>query len=88
MQLLQEIRADSSGKNLYLSAAVGLTTFIGYDGNPSANLSGFAAVLDHVTVKAYDINVGIHVSHRDEHLIIFYTAPMVHWCCWAQLSFE
>ena len=65
LAFLQELRQDPTGKNLYISAAVAPTTFIGSDGNPMTNLSDFAAVLNHINVMNYDINVGTrHVSHR------------------------
>lgn len=56
LAFLQALRQDPAGKNLYLSAAVSPAPFIGSDGNPMTDVSGFAAVLDHITIMNYDIN--------------------------------
>jgi chitinase len=56
LAFLQELRQDPTGKNLYISAAVAPTPFIGSDGNPMTNLSDFAAVLNHINIMNYDIN--------------------------------
>ena len=71
LAFLQQLRQDPTGKNLYISAAVSPTTFIGSDGTPMTNVSDFAAVLDHINIMNYDINVGTrHVSRERPHLII------------------
>jgi hypothetical protein len=46
--LLEEIRATKPGKELVLSAAVSVAPFDGPDGNPLADVSAFAAVLDFI----------------------------------------
>jgi chitinase len=46
LSFLQALRAKAS--NLILSAAVGITPFNGPDGNPMADVSAFAQVLDHI----------------------------------------
>lgn len=43
------------GKKLVLSAAVSLTPFAGADGTPSADVRGFAKVLDFIEVMDYDV---------------------------------
>jgi hypothetical protein len=79
LAFLQELRQDPTGKNLYISAAVAPTPFIGSDGNPMTNLSDFAAVLNHINIMNYDINVGTrHVSHKGPHLTIHSAGPMDH----------
>ncbi|KAF7290920.1 Chitinase [Mycena chlorophos] len=55
LSFLQELRADPVGKKLVLSAAV-VNPFAGPDGNPLANVSAFAEVLDHVAIMNYDVN--------------------------------
>lgn len=45
---LQELRQDPIGKNLYLSAAVGITPFVGSDGTPMSDVSAFASPLNHI----------------------------------------
>ena len=78
LSLLQAIRADPAGKNLYLTAAVSSTPFTGSDGNPMTDVSGFAAVLDHIAIMNYDVNVGAHVSRTGSHLIIQSVGSMDH----------
>jgi chitinase len=56
LAFLQQLRQDPTGKNLYISAAVSPTTFVGSDGTPMTNVSDFAAVLDHINIMNYDIN--------------------------------
>lgn len=58
LAFLQDLRKDPEGKNLYLSAAVSPTPFVGSDGKPMTSVSDFAAVLNHITIMNYDINVG------------------------------
>lgn len=56
LAFLQDLRKDPAGQNLYLSAAVSPTPFVGSDGKPMTDVSDFAAVLNHITVMNYDIN--------------------------------
>ena len=42
------------------------------------DVSGFAAVLDHIAIMNYDVNVGAHVSRTDSHLIIQSVGSMDH----------
>ncbi|KAF5383230.1 hypothetical protein D9615_004978 [Tricholomella constricta] len=51
---LQALRAKAPS-NLIISAAVGTAPFNGADGTPMTDVSGFAAVLDHIAIMAYDI---------------------------------
>lgn len=53
LTLLQELRAQPGGQNLTLSAAVGLTPFIGSDGSPMDDVSDFAQVLDYIGDLSY-----------------------------------
>lgn len=55
LAFLQELRQTPVGKKLILSAAVSLTPFAGADGTPSADISGFAKVLDFIEVMDYDV---------------------------------
>ncbi|KDR84013.1 hypothetical protein GALMADRAFT_56576 [Galerina marginata CBS 339.88] len=55
LSFLQELRKDSLGSNLTLSAAVATFPFIGPDGDSLADVSGFAKVLDYIAVMNYDI---------------------------------
>ena len=48
LSFLQELRADPTGKNIKLSAAVGITPYMGPTGTPMSDVSGFAAVLDYI----------------------------------------
>ncbi|PPQ82606.1 hypothetical protein CVT25_007120 [Psilocybe cyanescens] len=52
---LQELRKDPAGANLVLSAAVGMTPFVGTDGEPKSDVSAFADVFDFIAIMAYDI---------------------------------
>ena len=52
---LQELRSHSVGKGLVLTAAVGLTPWLGADGRPITDVSGFAEVLDYIAIMNYDI---------------------------------
>ncbi|KAJ7484425.1 glycoside hydrolase family 18 protein [Mycena latifolia] len=52
---LQELRGTSVGKNLVLTAAVGLTPFFGSDNEPLADVSDFADVLDRIALMVYDV---------------------------------
>lgn len=55
LQFLQELRQDPVGAKLYLSAAVGISPFMGPDGTPMTDVSAFAEVLDHIGIMSYDI---------------------------------
>jgi len=48
LQFLQQLRQDPIGKKLYLSAAVGITPFMGPDGTPMEDVSAFAEQLNHI----------------------------------------
>ena len=48
LSFLQELRQDPDFKQLKITAAVGLTPFAGNGGVPMTDVSGFAAVLDHI----------------------------------------
>ncbi|KAJ7512505.1 endochitinase [Mycena galericulata] len=52
---LQELRANPVGKNLVLTAAVGITPFVGSDGQPMDDVSQFADVLDRIALMVYDV---------------------------------
>ena len=51
LAFLQALRNDPVGKNLIITAGVGITPFEGPDGNPLASVSGFADVFD--SISAY-----------------------------------
>ncbi|KAG2135821.1 glycoside hydrolase family 18 protein [Suillus clintonianus] len=55
LAFLQELRANPVAERLTLSAAVTLTPFNDATGSPSADVSGFAKVLDYVSVMNYDV---------------------------------
>lgn len=57
LAFLQELRNQPAAKNLYITAAVGVNTFLGSDGQPMTDVSGFAKVLDHIAIMNYDVNV-------------------------------
>lgn len=48
LSFLKELRQDDVGSKMVLSAAVGLTPFIGPDGTPMSDVSEFAQVFDHI----------------------------------------
>jgi len=48
LSFLRELRKDPVGSKLRLTAAVGLTPFLGSDGTPMSDVSQFASVLDHI----------------------------------------
>ncbi|KAF7323688.1 Glycoside hydrolase family 18 protein [Mycena kentingensis (nom. inval.)] len=52
---LQELRATQVGKDLVLTAAVGLSPFIGQDGAPMSDVAAFATVLDRIAIMNYDV---------------------------------
>lgn len=55
LALLQELRQDPLGAKLTLTAAASITPFAGPDGNPMADVSAFAKVLDWIAIMNYDI---------------------------------
>ncbi|KAG2154458.1 glycoside hydrolase family 18 protein [Suillus bovinus] len=55
LSFLQELRRDPVAAKLTLSAAVSITPFNDATGNPSADVSGFAKVLDYIVLMNYDI---------------------------------
>ena len=54
LQFLTELRATDVMKNKVMSAAA-LTPFQGEDGTPSKDVSGFAKVLNHLSIMNYDV---------------------------------
>jgi chitinase len=48
LSFLQELRSTPAGKNLVLTAAVGIEPFVGSDGQPMDDVSQFADVLDRI----------------------------------------
>ncbi|KAF9069510.1 chitinase [Rhodocollybia butyracea] len=52
---LQQLRKDPTGAQLILAAAVSITPFAGSDGEPMADVSSFADVLNYISVMNYDI---------------------------------
>ena len=55
LSFLQELRANPVGAKLILSAATAITPFLDASGSPSTNVSGFAEVLDYITIMNYDV---------------------------------
>ncbi|THH18711.1 hypothetical protein EW146_g2328 [Bondarzewia mesenterica] len=55
LSFLQTLRSQNGASNLTLSAAVSVTPFVGSDGAPMSDVSGFAKVLDYIEVMNYDI---------------------------------
>ena len=55
LQFLTELRATDVMKNKVMSAAAALTPFQGEDGTPSKDVSGFAKVLNHLSIMNYDV---------------------------------
>jgi chitinase len=52
---LQELRNDTIGSKLILSAATSITPFTDASGSPSKDVSAFSEVLDYIAVMNYDI---------------------------------
>ncbi len=52
---LQELRNSTTGQNLVLSVAAGVTPWIDSTGSPSKNVSSFGDVLDLITIMNYDV---------------------------------
>lgn len=77
---LKELRAEPAAHGLLISAAVSVTPYLGSDGKPSTNLSDFAAVLDHIAIMNYDINVGLQRFNKGPSLMIHSTGSMVQHC--------
>jgi hypothetical protein len=48
LAFLQQLRGTSDGQDLVLTAAVGITPFVGSDGAPMNDVSEFAKVLDRI----------------------------------------
>ncbi|KAG1854388.1 glycoside hydrolase family 18 protein [Suillus tomentosus] len=71
LSFLQELRQNPVAKKLTLSAAVSVVPFNDATGNPSADVSGFAKVLDYIAVMNYDVwgswlpNVGPNAPLND-----------------------
>ncbi|KAI0263099.1 glycoside hydrolase [Gloeopeniophorella convolvens] len=55
LSFLQTLRSQDGAQDLILSAAVSITPFVGTDGTPMSDVSGFAKVLDYIEVMNYDI---------------------------------
>ncbi|KAF8271824.1 glycoside hydrolase superfamily [Lactarius quietus] len=55
LSFLQTLRSQEGANELIITAAVTITTFVGSDGNPMANVSAFAEVLDYIEVMNYDV---------------------------------
>ncbi|KIK69304.1 glycoside hydrolase family 18 protein [Collybiopsis luxurians FD-317 M1] len=55
LDFLQELRQDSTGSKLILSAATSLLPWNDTSGTPSKDLSGFSKVLDFVAIMNYDV---------------------------------
>ncbi|KAI0047940.1 glycoside hydrolase family 18 protein [Auriscalpium vulgare] len=55
LSFLQELRADPTGSNLFLTAAAGIRPWNDAKGDPSKNVTGFSTVLDYVAIMNYDI---------------------------------
>ncbi|KAJ4490896.1 glycoside hydrolase family 18 protein [Lentinula aciculospora] len=55
LSFLQELRQDSTGSKLILSAATSLLPWNDTSGSPSKDVSGFSKVLDFVAIMNYDV---------------------------------
>ncbi|KAI0317778.1 chitinase [Amylostereum chailletii] len=55
LSFLQELRAHPVGSNLIVTAAASLNTWYDANQSPSADLSGFADVLNYIAVMNYDV---------------------------------
>ncbi|KAJ7587134.1 glycoside hydrolase family 18 protein [Mycena floridula] len=55
LAMLQSLRSTTVGRDLYLSAAVGLVPWNGPDGTPLTDVSGFAEQLNHIAIMNYDV---------------------------------
>jgi chitinase len=54
LSFLKQLKQDPVGSKLMLTAAVGITPFA-VNGSPSSDVSGFADLLDHISIMNYDI---------------------------------
>ena len=48
LSFLQTLRDQDGAQDLIISAAVSVKPFVGSDGNPMSDVSGFAKVLDYI----------------------------------------
>ena len=55
LAFLREFRNTLTGQDLILTASVPIVPFLDAQGNPSKDLSGFAQVLDYISIMDYDI---------------------------------
>ena len=55
LAFLQELRSSPGGKDLTVTAATSIVPFASPDGTPSTDVSGFADVLDYITIMNYDL---------------------------------
>jgi len=57
LDFLQKFRAQAAqhSQDVFVSAAVSITTFVGADGNPLTDVSEFAKVLDYIEIMNYDV---------------------------------
>ncbi|PFH47381.1 glycoside hydrolase family 18 protein [Amanita thiersii Skay4041] len=55
LSFLQKLRQDPVGSKLVLTAAVGIAPFVGPDGSPMSDVSGFSKYLDHISIMEYDV---------------------------------
>lgn len=54
LAFLQKFRNQAGAKDFFVSAAVPIQPFVGPDGNPLTNVTGFAEVLDYIEIMNYD----------------------------------
>ncbi|KAK7683490.1 hypothetical protein QCA50_013324 [Cerrena zonata] len=55
LQFLTELRATDVMQGKVMSAATSITPFFDSNGQPSSDVSGFAKVLDHISIMNYDV---------------------------------
>ncbi|KZT28075.1 glycoside hydrolase family 18 protein, partial [Neolentinus lepideus HHB14362 ss-1] len=55
LSMLQELRSQSGGQNITVSAATSITPWLGESGTPLTDVSGFAKVLDYIEIMNYDV---------------------------------